>query len=364
MKVSDITSFLENKFPLEIQENYDNSGLLIGSFNQNINNVLVSLDCTNEVLDEAIKKKCELIICHHPIIFKGLKKITGKNYVERIILKAIKNNISIYAIHTNLDNHYEGVNKKIAQKIGLSNCKILAPKKHLINKLIVHSPLESAEKIRNELFENGAGEIGNYSNCSFSSTGDGTFLGNIDSNPNKGKKLEFNTEREVKIEVIFPIYKTAKILDSLLQVHPYEEVSYQINTLENIHQNIGSGMFGELELPVIAEEFIIQLKQKMKTKCVRHTNLNKKYINKVAICGGSGSFLIENAKKINADIFITSDIKYHDFFEADNQIILADIGHYESEQFTSELLVSILKENFTKFATHLSETYTNPINYS
>lgn len=364
MFIKDIIIYLENKFPLEIQEDYDNCGLIIGDENQKLTNVLITLDCTEDVLDEAINKKCELIICHHPIIFSGLKKITGRNYVERIVIKAIKSNISIYAIHTNLDNHHLGVNKKIADKLGLINNQILFPKKNIINKLTVHAPIDKAGEIRNALFDAGAGNIGNYSNCSFNTIGEGTFKGGKNSNPYKGEKEKYISDSEIKIEVVFPSYRKKIIINSLVNSHPYEEISYEISNLDNYHQNIGSGMFGQLEKPVKAKEFLQLLKKKLNTECIRHTNIFNKTIKKVAVCGGSGSFLLERAKNINADIFITSDFKYHEFFDSDQQIIIADIGHYESEQFTSELLGEILKENFTKFATHLSEINTNPINYS
>lgn len=364
MMVKDICNFLESKFPIAYKEDYDNCGLLIGNSRQKVSNVLVTLDCTEEILDEAIKKKCELIICHHPIIFKGIKKLTGANYTEKIVSKAIKNDISIYAIHTNLDNHHEGVNKKIAQKLGLINHQILAPKKHIINKLTLHSPINSADKVREVLFEAGAGNIGNYSNCSFNTIGEGTFKGNEKSNPTIGEKETLQNQSEIKIEVIFPLHKKTEVLQKMLYAHPYEEVSYEITTLENFHQNIGSGMFGHLEKEMNSIDFINFLKQRMQTNCVRHTKLENKTIKTVAFCGGSGSFLLSNARRVNADIYISADFKYHEFFDSENDIIIADIGHYESEQFTSELLADILKENFTKFATHLSDINTNPIHYS
>ena len=364
MKVKDISNFLEKRYPLIYKEDYDNCGLLVGDYNQSVSNALISLDCTIEVVNEAIKKKCEIIICHHPLIFKGVKKIIESNFTEKIIRKAIVNNISIYAIHTNLDNHYLGVNKKIGEVLNLSNCQILAPKKHVINKLSVHTPLEHADIVRKSLFDAGAGNIGNYDECSFNTVGQGTFKGNESSKPVIGEKNKAQNQTEIKIEVIFPIDKKTDIINKLVSVHPYEEVSFDIVTLENYHQNIGSGMYGHLENEMNAEDFITFLKEKMNTNCVRHTKLNNKLIKIVAFCGGSGSFLLKNARRIKADIFISADFKYHEFFDAENDIIIADIGHYESEQYTSILLADILKENFTKFATHLSDINTNPIHYS
>ena len=363
MKIKELTSVLEEIAPLHFQENYDNSGLLVGSSNDEINKALICLDCTEEVIEEAIKENCDIIIAHHPIVFKGIKKLNGNNYVERTIIKAIKNNIAIYAIHTNLDNIAGGVNSKFASKLGLINTKILSPKKEIIKKLSIFTPLNSASMLREQLWLAGAGSIGNYENCSFSTTGIGTFKGNQLSNPSTGKKGELHTEEEIKIEVTFPLNRQSQVISAMYNYHPYEEVAYEISTLDNYHQNIGSGMIGELNKAMDTVDFFIHLKQSMNLKTFKHTSIHTKKIKKVALCGGSGSFLIKHAKEAGADIFITSDIKYHDFFDAENDIILADIGHYESEQYTKELLDEILNKKFSKFATHLSRVNTNPIIY-
>lgn len=363
MKLYDIINHLESIAPLNLQEDYDNSGLIVGDKNKEVNEALICLDCTEDVVDEAIKHKCELIIAHHPIVFDGLKKITGSNYIERTLLKAIKNDIAIYAIHTNLDNVISGVNGAIAKKIGLSDLKILRPKSSVIKKLSVYCPLNAEQKIKEKLWDAGAGNIGNYSECSFKSEGTGTFKGNNSSTPTVGEKNIRHSEDELKIEMIFPSYLEGKIISAMLEAHPYEEVSYEIFTLENKNQNIGSGIYGLLPKPIDSTEFLKFVKRIMKTDCIRHTELCKDSIRKVAICGGSGSFLLDDAKKIGADIFISSDFKYHQFFDADKEIIIADIGHYESEQYTKELISDILKKKFTKFATRLSSVNTNPINY-
>lgn len=363
MKIKELTSIIEEIAPLHYQENYDNSGLLIGSPNDEVKKALICLDCTEEVVEEAIIEKCDIIIAHHPIIFKGLKKLNGKNHIERTVIKAITNNIAIYASHTNLDNIVGGVNSKFASKLGLINTQILNPKKEFIRKLSLFTPLNSANKLREQLWSAGAGSIGNYEKCSFSSTGIGTFKGNELSNPITGKKGELQTEKEVKIEVIFPFNRQSQVMSAMYNHHPYEEIAYELSTLDNYNQNIGSGMIGELKGVMDTIDFFKHLKKSMNLKTFKHTAIHTKKIKKVAICGGSGSFLIEHAKKAGADIFITSDIKYHDFFDAESDIILADIGHYESEQYTKELLVEILNKKFSKFATHLSRVNTNPIIY-
>jgi dinuclear metal center YbgI/SA1388 family protein len=363
MKIFEITSFLEQIAPLAYQESYDNSGLIVGDLNTDITQALISLDCTEAIIDEAIAHNCNLVISHHPIVFSGLKKITGKNYVERVIIKAIKNNIAIYAIHTNLDSVLNGVNGKIAEKLGLQNCRILAPKNNILNKLITFVPVAYADKVRQALFDAGAGNIGNYSEASFNSIGTGTFKGNENSNAFVGEKNKRHKEEEVKIEVLFEVYKRNDILQALHHHHPYEEVAYDILTLNNAHQQVGSGLLGTLPETMEEQEFLVFLKSVMNVEVIRHTQLLGKTVKTVAVCGGSGSFLLGNALSAKADVFISADFKYHEFFDADNKIIIADIGHYESEQFTIELLAEIITKNFPTFAIRLTEKNTNPIKY-
>jgi dinuclear metal center YbgI/SA1388 family protein len=363
MNVSEAIKEIESFAPLAYQESYDNAGLIVGSPTMTVTGILICLDTLEVIIDEAIQKKCNLIIAHHPIVFSGLKKITGKNYVERVIIKAIKNDIAIYAAHTNLDNIHLGVNKMIGEKLGLQNLKILSPKKQLLKKLHTYAPNEFIQQIQKALFEAGAGNIGNYNECSFLMEGIGTFKGNEQSNPFLGKKGIQSREKETKLEVIFPAHLEQKILQALNSSHPYEEVAYEVILLDNYHQNIGSGMVGTLSQEMEEIEFLYFLKEKMQTKCIRHTQLLGKKIKTIAFCGGAGSFLLPQAKSINADIFITGDYKYHEFFDAEKQIIIADIGHFESEQFTLQLFHTILKEKFPTFALHLTEITTNPVNY-
>lgn len=363
MKIAEIIQTIEDFAPISYQEAYDNAGLLVGDKLADCTGVLICLDAVEAVIDEAIAKKCNLVVAHHPIIFSGLKKITGKNYIERVIIKAIKNDIAIYACHTNLDNVRLGVNNIIADKLGLKNRKILEPKSGILKKLYTYVPKEHKDALLNALFAAGAGNIGNYSECSYSLDGVGTFKGNEKSNPIVGKKGSRSTAAESKIEVIFPNYLEAKILNALRENHPYEEVAFEVISLDNSFQDVGSGLIGELEKAIPEKEFLDILKVKMNTKCIRHTALLKKKIKRVALCGGSGSFLLQKAIAQQADIFITGDFKYHQFFDADNQIIIADIGHYESEQFTAQLFNKIISEKFRTFAVRISTINTNPINY-
>jgi len=363
MKIADIIQTIEEFAPISYQESYDNSGLLVGDKMAECKGVLICLDAIEAVIDEAIHKKYNLVVAHHPIIFSGLKKITGKNYIERTIIKAIKHDIAIYACHTNLDNVQQGVNHMIADKLGLINRKVLDPKKGILKKLYTYTPSSATEHVLNGLFSAGAGSIGNYSECSFRVTGKGTFKGNELSNPVIGIKNKRHSEKEDKIEVIFPDYLEGKILTALRAFHPYEEIAYEILTLDNANQLVGSGLIGELAKPMDESKFLDFVKRKMKTDCIRHTAWRGRKIQRVALCGGSGSFLLPKAIAQQADIFITGDFKYHQFFDADNQLIIADIGHYESEQFTSQLFNKIISEKFPTFAVQISAINTNPINY-
>lgn len=363
MIVQDVINHIEALSPLAYAEDFDNVGLLVGNKNSKLTGVLVTLDTLETVIDEAIKTNCNLIVSFHPIIFKGLKKLTGKTYVERVVIKALKNDIAIYAIHTALDNSILGVNNMICEKLDLLNRKILIPQPQTIKKLVTYVPKNEAETLRMALFEAGAGSIGNYSNCSFNTEGTGTYKGNEDSNPTKGKKGETHEEIETQISVTFPKHLESKILKVLFKTHSYEEVAYEITRIENTNQHIGMGMIGELKHEMPETDFLKILKTNMKTECIRHSKLLNKKIKKVAVLGGSGSFAIAAAKAAQADIFITADLKYHDFFSAENQIVLADIGHYESEQFTKNLLVAYLTKKITNFAIVLSRTNTNPVKY-
>ena len=363
MKIKEITQFLEKIAPLNYQESYDNSGLILGNKENEVTSALVCLDSTEEVVDEAIENGCNLIIAHHPIIFSGIMKLTEKNHVERALVKAIKNDIAIYAIHTNLDNVIGGVNSKIADLLDLQNQEILSPKRDLLRKLVVHVPKKYAEELKESLFNVGAGKIGNYKNCSFQTYGEGSFLPLDKSIPTIGEIGVQERVEEVKIELVFPKEIETTLLNELKKTHPYEEVSYQIYILENVFQDVGSGVVGELDNEISTIEFLNKLKSVMKTDCIRHTKIVKDTIKRVAICGGSGSFLLNKAKLLKSDIFISSDFKYHEFFNADNDIVIADIGHYESEQFTKDLIYDLLINNFSKFAVLLSKVNTNPINY-
>ncbi len=361
--IKDIAAYLESIAPIALQESYDNAGLIVGDPGAEVKGVLICLDSTEEVVEEALKNNCNLIIAHHPIVFSGLKKLNGKNYIERTVIKAIKNDVAVYAIHTNLDNIREGVNAKICERIGLKNCRILSPKKDLLKKLVTFCPVEHADKVRNALFTAGSGNIGNYDECSFNAEGTGTFRAGDNTQPFVGEKGKRHSEKEIRIETIFESWLESAVLKSLYESHPYEEVAFDIYPVDNSHSSIGSGMTGELETAMNEKDFLEHLKSVMKTGCIRYTKLAGKKVSRIAVCGGSGSFLLNDAIRSGAQVFITSDFKYHQFFDADQKIVIADIGHYESEQFTKELLHDFLVKKFSTFAVRLSGVVTNPVNY-
>ncbi len=363
MKIALVIDHLETIAPPSLQENYDNAGLIVGDKNWECTGIITSLDATEEVVMEAVAKKCNLIVAHHPIIFGGLKKINGNNYVEKAIIAAIKNDVAIYAIHTNLDNVIHGVNGKMAELLQLKNISILQPKAGVLKKLYTFVPHDHAEKLRTALFEAGAGNIGNYNECSFNATGDGTFKAGENTDPFVGEIGKRHTEAETKIEMIFPAYLEVNILQALKKNHPYEEVAYDVISLTNTYQHVGSGLIGELENDIDEVNFLKKIKEVFDLAVIKHTPLMNRPVKKVALCGGAGSFLVGAALASGADIFITADMKYHEFFDANGRMVIADIGHFESEQFTIDLLAAVLEQKFPTFAVLKTTVQTNPVRY-
>lgn len=361
--VKDICAAMEAWAPLSWQESYDNAGLLVGDKQQVVTGILVSLDCTEEVVEEAIKKGCNLIVAHHPIIFKGLKSITGKNYVERTVIKAIQNDIAIYASHTNLDHAPKGVSYHLAQKLGIKG-ETLSPMRQLLKKLTYFVPLADQEKVRNALHEAGAGNIGDYSECSFTTEGDGRFTPTNGANPTIGSINQPEKVQEARVEMLFPAHLEVQILATLKNAHPYEEVAYYINGLDNTWDQVGAGYVGNLEKEMTEAAFLNFVKKQLGVQVVRHTPFTNKKISKVAVCGGAGSFLIKQAIANGADAYISADIKYHEFFDAEGKLILVDVGHYESEVMIKDAMCSYLSNIFCNFAVLKSEINTNPVNFA
>jgi dinuclear metal center YbgI/SA1388 family protein len=358
-----ITSTLERLAPLSYQESYDNAGLQVGNPGMEVSGVLITLDVTEEVLTEAEHLGFNLVVSHHPVIFGGLKSITGKNATERIISSAIKKEIAIYSAHTNLDAVTGGVNSAMADRLGLVNQQVLAPMEGALRKLVVFVPPEQLDQVRNAMFDAGAGVIGDYDRCSFNLEGKGTFRGSEGTDPFVGTPGEMHQEPEVRVETIVPGHLAGRVIKAMIGAHPYEEVAYDLYPLENTYGQAGMGVLGELEHPMDEEVFMGFVKDRFSAGVIRHSALLGKPVKKVALCGGAGSFLLGRAISAKADVFVTGDFKYHQFFEADGQLVVMDIGHFESEQFTRELIYDLLTKKFPKFAIRLSGTDTNPIKY-
>lgn len=363
MKISQIISAVEAFAPLPLQDGFDNAGMQVGDVNRSASGVLLCLDITEEVIDEAIELECNLIISHHPLIFKPLKSLTGKTYIERCVVKACKYDIAIYSAHTNLDNAYNGVSFRIAEKIGLQNIRVLSPKEGALLKLVIFVPEAYADIVRGALFNAGAGKIGNYDSCSYNIDGEGTFKAGPGTEPFCGQIGELHTEKEIRIETVLPVYKKSQVLRALLASHPYEEPAYDFYPLSNSWHYAGSGVVGELPSPENERAFLERLKTIFQLKSLKHSPLNGKEVQEIAICGGSGAFLIPEAIRYGADVFITGEAKYNDYYDVEKNILLAVIGHYESEVCTKELFFDIITKKFPNFAVHFSNVNSNPVNY-
>ena len=364
VRVSDIVRFLNQWAPFSLQESYDNSGLLTGDPEMQVKGIMASLDCTEAVLEEAVSRNCNVVVAHHPVLFKALKSLTGRNYVERTLISAIRKNIAIIAFHTNLDNIHTGVNSRICQRLGLVDTEVLQPIRGNLMKLVTFTPESHAGQVLDALYDAGAGRIGKYDRCSFRAEGQGSYRPLEGANPWQGKPGQEETATEIRLEVILPGHAEQAVLTALKKAHPYEEVAYYLTTLNNLNQETGAGMVGNLPEEMDSQDFIKYLKNRMLCDSIRHTELCFPWIRRVAVCGGAGSFLTGMARQSGAQIFVSADFKYHEFFDADGKIIIADIGHFESEQFTGELVAAVLAKNFPTFASLFSEVKTNPIRYA
>lgn len=363
IRIGEIINFLETRAPLSLQESYDNAGLLTGDPEQPCTGAIISLDVTEAVLAEAVDKNCNLIIAHHPLIFRGLKRISRADPVGRIVIGAIRQDIAVYAIHTNLDNIVEGVNGRLADRLGILGRKVLQPVAHPLRKLITYVPDAHLETLRQALFEAGAGHIGKYADCSFVTSGTGTFTPGEGTDPFVGTQGKPHFEAEQKLELVFQAHLKKRVLDTLFRFHPYEEVAFDILRLENPHMSVGAGLMGSFAEAMDERDMMDMVSRICNIPVIRHSPLTGRKVKHIAICGGSGSFLIPKAIAAGADAFLTADLKYHDFFEPGGRMLLADIGHYESEQFTTELLYDLIREKFHTFAVQKTAFPSNPVNY-
>ncbi len=363
MKLKDLCSYLDSAVPLSFQEGYDNSGLQVGSPESEISSVLLTLDVTEEVIREAIALNCNMLVSHHPLIFHPVRSLTGKSFTERIILSAVKNDIAIYSAHTNLDISGAGVSRKMADRLGLEEVSILSPSENILIKLVTYIPVDHLDSVRTAVFEAGAGVIGNYDRCGFTTEGTGSYRGNEMTNPFRGEKGKLHNEKEIRFETILFSHLKEKVVAALLAAHPYEEVAYDLYSLLNKNSGSGLGCIGKLHEPISEMDFLRLVSSVFSIKALRYSKPTGNNISRVALCGGSGASLLNMAIGSGADAFITADIKYHDFFNTENKILLVDTGHYESEKFSVEILKDLIIKKFPKFAVRFSETNTNPINY-
>ena len=363
MTVKDILNCITEIAPLQWQESYDNAGLQVGDLNAEAHKALICLDITEEVVDEAIAKQCDVIVSHHPLIFKGLKHLTPQSYIERAVMKAVKHDVAMISMHTNLDNSYWGVSRVLAEQLGLKNLQVLQPLENYLRKLVVYAPLEAADKVRQAMFEAGAGCIGNYDACSFNAQGKGSFRAGESAHPYVGEVGEMHFEDEVRIETVVPKHVLNQVIAAMLKVHPYEEVAYDVFALENDFRQAGAGMVGEFDNPMEEVDFLSLVANAIGSPCLRHSALTGHLIQKVALCGGSGSPFIGDALRCGAEAYLTADIKYHDFFIPEGRILLVDGGHFETEQFTKVLICELIQKKFPKFAAEIAETNTNSVHY-
>ena len=363
MTVKDILNCITEVAPLQWQESYDNAGLQVGDLNAEAHKALICLDITEEVVDEAVAKNCDVIVSHHPLIFKGLKHLTPQSYIERAVMKAVKRDIAMISMHTNLDNSYLGVSRVLAERLGLKNLSVLLPLEDQLKKVVVYAPLSAADKVRQAMFEAGAGCIGNYDSCSFNAQGQGSFRAGAMAHPYVGEIGETHFEDEVRIETVVPKHALNQVITAMLKVHPYEEVAYDVYALENEFQQAGAGMVGELDAPLSETDFLTLVADVIGSPCLRHSALTGRKIQRVALCGGSGSPFMGDALRHRVDAYLTADIKYHDFFVPEGRLLLIDGGHFETEQFTKELICELIWKKFPTFAAEIAETRTNAVHY-
>ena len=365
LKVRDIADWLEQWAPRHLAESYDNVGLLVGRRDMDVTKVLVSLDCTEQVVEEAEREGCQLIVSHHPVIFGGLKRLNGNSDVERTVMRAVQSNIALYAIHTNLDNVLTGVNRHLGVLLGCASdsLRILRPMGAKLEKWTVFVPTDHAESVRHAMAEAGAGHIGRYDHCSFAAEGTGTFRAQEGATPHVGSIGELHREPETRLEMVVPGECISPVHRALQDAHPYEEVALDRVALENGRDDLGAGMVGELPEPMAWEAFADRVKKALGCQAIKHTAPVKSHVQRIAMCGGSGAFLMGDAARSGADVYVTADVKYHEYFQAEGRFQLLDVGHYESEWQTSTLIANKINEKFPKFAVRLSSTKTNPVTY-
>lgn len=363
MKISEITGAIEKYAPLWLQEEWDNAGLQVGDTDREATGAVLCVDATEAIVDEAIDRGVNLVISHHPLLFRGLKRITGRTATERIVAKALKHDIAIYSAHTNMDSAPGGVSWATGRRAGLTAMRTLVPQQGRLMKLAVFVPSAYSNAVSEALWNAGAGRMGNYDRCAYMTDGRGTYRPLPGADPAIGTVGQSHTEAETRIEVVFPTAISGRVVQAMLKAHPYEEPAFDLIPLANDITSAGLGVIGSLKTPMPASEYIAWVKQALGIGAIPYAGDARRMVHRVALCGGAGAEFIGNAIAAGADLYMCGDLKYHDFTTHADSIVLADIGHYESEQCTKEIFYDIIQKNFPNFATYYAEEDKNPISY-
>ncbi len=368
MKVNDIHSILAAWAPKEIAWERDNVGLQVGDPEANVRGVLVCLDCTEQVILEARKQKADLIVSHHPLLFRAPKSITTADETGRAIRALIENKTNLYSAHTNLDFTAGGTSFAIAEALRLKNVEFLRKSYEVDKKIVTFVPRLHTQKVRNAMAEAGAGIIGNYDYCSFGIAGTGSFRGNSAANPAIGTKGKLESAEEIRLEMIGKQWNTEKIVKAMIAAHPYETVAYDIYPLQNASTEFGMGIIGTLKQPMGLSSFLQLVKKQLNARVLRRTTALNNVVQRIAACGGAGGELVDTAIAQHADVFITADVRYHDFHHATGKITLIDAGHFETEHPVVNAVVRKLNTEIRKLGQRIpvraAKTSTNPIYYS
>ncbi|MBI4536287.1 MAG: Nif3-like dinuclear metal center hexameric protein [Ignavibacteriae bacterium] len=367
MTVREIQDVIEHWAPREIAWGQDNVGLQIGNPASRLLGILIALDVTEKIITEARRHRANLIISHHPLLFKAPRSITPRNQVGRCIDALVKSGIALYSAHTNLDFAHGGTSWAIAEALGLTAVDFLYKPYKVQRKIVTFVPTDHVDRVAVAMAEAGAGRIGNYDNCSFRMLGTGTFKANERANPVVGSKNVLEKVAETRLEMVVDQWLVPGVLKALKQAHPYEEVAHDVYPTENESDAFGMGIIGMLVRPMTLKSLLALIKKKLGARALRCTGSLNHKVSRIAACGGSGSELLDEAVRARADAFITADVKYHTFHDANGRIALIDAGHYETEHLVVQTMAKKLAQEMRRMRIHVpvfaSRTSTNPIVY-
>ena len=362
MTVGDLCGWLEQRAPLRFQEDYDNSGLLVGQRSWTVTGVLCCLDADEAVVHEAVARGCNVVLSHHPIVFKGLKRLTGATAVERTVALALKHNVALYAGHTNWDSIQGGVSFSLAQRLGLVAPRIMMPRGGELLNLVVYVPAEHASPVAEAAFGAGAGRIGAYDECHFSGSGTGTFRPLDGAQPFVGQIGVREVADEHRLEFVLPKHRKSAVQQAVWAAHPYEEVAHSWISLDNSWSEVGYGAVGNLPEPIRLGDFLAVCAAQLGAESVRYsTSSLDRIVQRIAVCGGSGAEFAGAAAAAGADAYVTGDLKYHGFQDPPGGLVLVDVGHGESERPFIDDWAELIRSEFVTFAVLISETDNRPV---